>query len=51
MIIINIVLLLGHLAGGVVSAYYAAEWGVGNITGNSLSSAAVSQTCHSVIER
>ena len=35
-------LMLGHLAGGVVSAYYAAEWKVGNIVGNSLASTAVS---------
>ena len=42
MIIINIILAVAQLAGGVVSAYYAAEWRVGNIVGNSLASTAVS---------
>jgi len=44
-IIINIVLIVAQLAGGVVSAYYAAEWRVGNIVGNSLASTAVSVYC------
>ena len=42
MIIINIILAVAQLAGGVVSAYYAAEWGVDTIIGISLASTAVS---------
>ena len=35
---------MAQLVGCVVSAYYAAEWGMGNIVGNSLASTAVSVT-------